>query len=99
MGGGFSLRFGGLPGRGFASFLRIADIRHSTDELDRTADDEPEIAIRAAAIDGDFGKAVRILIPERRARWPIAEGGCALERPRSEERRVGKERGWAGWRL
>jgi hypothetical protein len=60
-------------------------LEHSTalnNDFDRAADDEAEVAVGAAAINGDFGKAVRILIPERRAGRPIAEGCCALEGPR-----------------
>ena len=60
-------------------------LEHSTalnNNFDRAADDKAEIAVGAAAINGDFGKAVRILIPERRAGRPIAEGCCALEGPR-----------------
>jgi hypothetical protein len=51
----------------------------SSDDLDRAADRKAKIAVRAPAIDGDLGKTVRILIPERRARRPVAEGPCTLE--------------------
>jgi len=52
---------------------------HSRDDLDRCADRNAEIAVRAPLIDGDFGKSVRILVPEGHARWAIAEGPCALQ--------------------
>src|SRR5262249_39850466 len=48
-------------------------------DLDRSADRETKIAVRAPLIDRDFGESVRILVPERRARWPIAEGLRALQ--------------------
>src|SRR6516162_2616104 len=53
--------------------------RHSSDDLDRSADRETEIAVGASLIDGDFREPVRILIPERLARRPIAEGHRTLQ--------------------
>src|SRR5262245_61881667 len=50
-----------------------------SDDLDRTADGKTEIAIRATLVDRDFGKPVRILVPERRAGWPIAKRPRVLE--------------------
>src|SRR5262245_64256412 len=50
-----------------------------SDDLDRTADRKTKIAVCAPAIDRDFGKPVRILVPESRARRPIAEGPRVLE--------------------
>jgi hypothetical protein len=40
----------------------------SMDDLDRVADRKTEVTVRAPQIDGNFGKPVRILIPERLAR-------------------------------
>jgi len=38
-------------------------------------------SIGVPLIDGDFGKSVRILVPESCARLPIAEGPRALQHP------------------
>ena len=70
------------PFPGFVSLVRASQqIKavsdpplHSRDDLDRNADLKTELAIRAPLIDGNFGKPVRILVPEGRARRPIAEG-------------------------
>jgi hypothetical protein len=35
--------------------------------------------VGAAGIDGDFGKPVRVLVPEGRARRPVAESPRAFE--------------------
>src|ERR1700747_159791 len=62
-----------------------------SDDFDRTADCKPKIAVRATLVDRDFGKPVRILVPEGRAGRAIAEGPCALERaPRGGELGVGR---------
>src|SRR5262245_22133979 len=49
------------------------------DDRDRTADRKTEIAVRAALVDRDFGKSVRILVPEGRAGRPIAERPRVLQ--------------------
>ena len=47
-------------------------------DFDRSANRKTELAVSAPLIDGDFGKPVRILVPEGRARRLIAEGPRAL---------------------
>src|SRR4029453_16260135 len=54
---------------------------HSRDDLDRTADLKTELAIGAPLINGDFGKSVRIFVPECHALRQIAEGHGALPPP------------------
>jgi hypothetical protein len=45
-------------------------------------------------INSDFGEPVRILVPEGRARRPIAEGPLALQHPtRRDKPRVGRQHG------
>jgi hypothetical protein len=51
----------------------------SRDDLDRTADRETKIAVRAPLVNGDFGKPVRILVPKGRAERPITEGPFAFQ--------------------
>src|SRR6478736_7728474 len=53
----------------------------SRDDLDRNADLETELAIGAPLINGDFGKSVRIFVPECHAPRQIAEGHRALQNP------------------
>src|SRR5262245_22825148 len=50
-----------------------------SDDIDRTADGKTELAIRATLVDRDFGKPVRILVPEGRAGWPIAKRPRVLD--------------------
>src|SRR5262249_22105530 len=50
-----------------------------SDDRDRTADRQTEIAVCASLVDRDFGKPVRVLVREARAERPIAEGPRALE--------------------
>jgi hypothetical protein len=45
---------------------------HSRDDLDRNADLKTELAIRAPLINGDFGKSVRIFVPECRDAFEVA---------------------------
>jgi hypothetical protein len=52
---------------------RVAACLHSRDDLDRRADRKIKVAVCAALIDGDLGKPVRVLIPERRSGRQIAE--------------------------
>jgi hypothetical protein len=40
---------------------------HLRDDLDRNANRETKVAVRAPLINGDFGEPVRILVPEGRA--------------------------------
>jgi hypothetical protein len=49
------------------------------DDLNANADRKTEIAVRAPLIDGDFGKPIRILVPEGSTRRQIAEGPRALQ--------------------
>src|SRR5215472_6162643 len=49
------------------------------DDRDRAADRKTKIAVRAALVDRDFGKPVRVLVPEGRAGRPIAERPRVLE--------------------
>ena len=72
------LRF---PCRRIAANRVVTDPPHSKDDLDGNADREAEIVVRAPLIDRDFGKPVRILVPEGRVWRPIAEGSRALQRP------------------
>src|SRR5262249_2092446 len=67
---------------------------HLRDDLDRTANRETQLAVRAPLIDGDFSKSVGILVPESRARRSIAEGPLALQLPvRRGKPRVGRQHG------
>src|SRR5215831_2618917 len=50
-----------------------------SDGLDRTADRKTKIAVCATLVDSDFGKPVRILVPEGRAGRPIAERPRVLD--------------------
>ena len=56
----------------------VADSAHSTISSG-TANRKIELAVSSALIDGDFGKSVRVLVPECRARRLIAEGPRALQ--------------------
>src|SRR5262249_23282026 len=72
-----------------------AAIQHPalSDDLDRPTHCQPQIAVRAALVDRDFGKPVRILVPEGRTRRAIAEGPRPLQdAPRSGELDAGCQR-------
>jgi len=82
--GGLSPRLPAFPRPDFDPPLRIPADQlprtvNSGDDHDRTADRKAKVAVRAPAIDGDLGKAVRILVPEGRAGRPVAERPCPLE--------------------
>jgi hypothetical protein len=62
----------------------------------RSMDRETEFTVRTPLIDSDFGKSVRILIPEGRPRRPIAEGPRALQHStRRGKSCVGRQHGAA----
>src|SRR5580704_11255621 len=72
----------------------VGDCLRLRDDLDRNADRETKIAVSAPLINSDFGEPVRILVPEGRARRPIAEGPLALQQlTRRDELSVGRQRG------
>jgi len=52
------------------------DAAASNDGFDPNANRQAEVLVRAPLIDGNFNKSVRILIPEGRTRWPIAQGSA-----------------------
>ena len=49
------------------------------DDLDRIADRETKIAVRAPLVDRYLGKPVRILVPKGRSWRPITEGPFAFQ--------------------
>src|SRR6516165_10661825 len=90
--GGRDARVAGCPGGPERKSDRNSTLELN-DNLDRTSDRKTKIAVSAAAIDRDFRKPVRILVPEGCAGRAIAEGARAPEHaPRGGELGVGRQR-------
>jgi hypothetical protein len=72
-----------LPRESVSKDRRGSICDYSSDDPDPHANRETKLAVGAALIDGDFNKAVGILIPESRAQWPIAESPGVLRSRKS----------------
>jgi hypothetical protein len=83
---GLSQRFWGFGGMApevcflsTRSRFKARSCPNSRCDLDRTANRKTKLAVGTPLIDGDFGKAVRVLVPQSRARRQITGGPRAFQ--------------------